>query len=124
VLAWRSVTRSWRRTVYQQELKKIPTSFPHEVSFLPQVLGTLKKLGGFRRKLRNGKIAMQDHYPDTANRVYYPLTEAAGKLTMRSGQIRFSPCILKSGQAINRETPVASPEVQRDSGVSAAKDTE
>ena len=49
-------------------------------SFL-KYFGTLKKLGWVEETSEMENSAMQDHYPDAPDRVYYRLTEAGRKAT-------------------------------------------
>jgi len=82
VLAGEDVTEELAEKIYQQELKKISHKFTRMRyhSFL-KYFGTLKKLGWVEASSETEDSAMQDHYPEAPNRVYYRLTEAGRKAT-------------------------------------------
>jgi DNA-binding PadR family transcriptional regulator len=82
VLAGEDVTEELAEKIYQQELKKISHKFTRMRyhSFL-KYFGTLKKLGWVEETSETENSAMQDHYPEASDRIYYRLTEAGRKAT-------------------------------------------
>jgi len=76
------VTEGMAEDIYQRELKKISHKFTRMRyhSFL-KYFGTLKKLGWVEVTSETENSAMQDHYSEAPNRVYYRLTEAGRKAT-------------------------------------------
>ena len=77
VLAGEDVTEELAEKIYQQELKRISHKFTRMRyhSFL-KYFGTLKKLGWIEATSETEDSAIQDHYPESPDRVYYRLTEA------------------------------------------------
>jgi hypothetical protein len=83
VLSQVDVTEELAEKIYQQELKRISHKFTRMRyhSFL-KYFGTLKKLGGVVEVTSETETsAMQDHFPQAPDRVYYRLTEAGYKAT-------------------------------------------
>jgi len=76
------VTEELAEKIYKQELKKISHKFTRMRyhSFL-KYFGTLKKLGWVEATSETENSAMQDHYPEAPDRIYYRLTEAGRKAT-------------------------------------------
>ena len=82
ILKGSDVTEEQAQSIYERELKSLSRKFTHMRyhSFL-KYFGTLKKLGWVEASSETENSAMQDHYPEAPDRVYYRLTEAGRKAT-------------------------------------------
>jgi len=82
VVSGADVTEEQAEKIHERELKKVSRKFTRMRyhSFL-KYFGTLKKLGWVEVTSETENSAMQDHYSEAPNRVYYRLTEAGRKAT-------------------------------------------